>query len=57
MFCHYFAEDNATFVVRYGKELFQILHLAAGNTPEPRASHSGPNQAVMAAEFSERTRE
>jgi hypothetical protein len=53
MFCHYFAEDIAIFVVRYGKELLQILHLAAGNTPEPRPAYTGSNPAVVAAEFSE----
>ena len=53
IFCHYFAEDIAIFMVRYGKELLQILHLAAGDTPEPRASYTGPNQAVVAAELSE----
>ena len=45
----YFAENIAIFMVRYGKELLQILHLAAGDTPEPRASYTGPNQAVVAA--------
>ena len=50
--CHIFAEDIANFVVSYGKELLQILHLAAGDAPEPRASYAGPNQAVVAAEFS-----
>jgi hypothetical protein len=53
MFCHYFAEDIAIFVVSYGKELFQILHLATGDTPEPRAAYTGPNQTVVAAEFGE----
>ena len=45
--------DMVKFVVRYGKELLQIIHLASGDTPEPRAAYTGSNQAVVAAEFSE----
>ena len=55
MFCHFFAEGIITFVASYGKELLQILHLVAGDTPEPRTSYAGPNQAIVAAEFSKRT--
>jgi hypothetical protein len=51
--CHFFAEYIAIFVVRYGKKLLQILHLAAGDTPEPRAAYTGPNQAIVATEFRE----
>jgi hypothetical protein len=51
--CHFFAEDITIFVVSYGKELFQILHLAAGDATEPRAAYVGPNQAVVEAEFGE----
>jgi hypothetical protein len=53
LICHNFAEDNATFVVRYVKELLQILHLATGDSPEQRTFNTGPNQTVVAAEFSE----
>lgn len=56
-FCNIFAEYIANFVASYGKELFQILHLAAWNTPEPRPAYTCPNQAVVAAEFSEWTRQ
>ena len=47
--CHFFAEDIAIFVVSYGKELFQILHLAAGNTPDQRTAHLERNQGLMDA--------
>ena len=46
----FFAEDLAIFVVSYGKELFQIVHLASGNTPEPRATYSGTAEGIMGAQ-------
>ena len=51
MLCHFFAEDIAIFVGSYGKELFQILHLAAGNTPNQRTAYLERNQGLMDAQF------
>jgi hypothetical protein len=49
--CHIFAEDIANFVVSYGKELFQIVHLAPGDAPEPRTSYLESNQGLMVAQL------
>lgn len=35
-FCHFIAEEVVIFAISYGKDLFQILYLAAGNASKPR---------------------
>ena len=48
-----FADDITIFALSYGKELFQILHLAVGDAPKPWPVDIGPNKGAMEAEFRE----